>query len=219
MKSQFIPSISTDASASSSSPVITLRKGKVELKVKNAAAIIKRINEMFPKGPNYLKDNTDNIVQENRLWAKSAKEWFSKEVFGDIGDFEVYVDNGNTGFSSVDESVPAPRYDSDTDIFETPLGKTTAECISAIKKSDESFAKAARSLSDGLEKPVAPSSNKNAYEIRLDVLKSAINWLSLDPNMPKEYNQQNVQTPKDFMNGDAVVELANKFYKFVENRR
>jgi hypothetical protein len=50
---------------------------------------------------------------------------------------------------------------------------------------------------------------KNAYEIRADVLKMAIDWSSLeDGNKP-------FRKPSE----DEVLNLAKKFYAFVENRR
>jgi hypothetical protein len=51
-----------------------------------------------------------------------------------------------------------------------------------------------------------PVANRNAYEIRADVLQMAIDWIS----KTDEYRQK-----KD----DDVVALAKKFYEFVEDRR
>lgn len=47
---------------------------------------------------------------------------------------------------------------------------------------------------------VIQSVNKNAYEIRLEILKEAIQWVNSHP-------------------GEFVLDVANKFYKFVENKR
>lgn len=51
---------------------------------------------------------------------------------------------------------------------------------------------------------VPKSINLNAYEIRLQVLQEALNW---------------VKNNKNSNNAEDVLEIANKFYKFVENRK
>lgn len=57
------------------------------------------------------------------------------------------------------------------------------------------------------EQPVIKATNKNAYEIRSDVLSMAINWSS------REDVSAGYTTP------ESVIDLAWKFYRFVENRR
>jgi|ERR1041384_8130455 hypothetical protein len=58
---------------------------------------------------------------------------------------------------------------------------------------------------------------KNAYEIRSDVLQMAIDWLRLETNQPS--NKNGYSDYETFRSGDAVIELAKKFYKFVENKK
>jgi hypothetical protein len=54
------------------------------------------------------------------------------------------------------------------------------------------------------------TTNKNAYEIRSDILKMALEWI--------QFKFHNVE-PKDQISDDKVVEIAKKFYFFVESRR
>jgi len=76
----------------------------------------------------------------------------------------------------------------------------------------------AKKYVDSLPPSFAPSSlvNKNAYEIRLDVLKEAISFLNwtTECHRDKATNSYTVVPSPD----DAI-NLAQKFYKFVENRR
>ena len=51
-----------------------------------------------------------------------------------------------------------------------------------------------------------PKAGKNAFEIRADVLKMSIDWLTRTPNSPMVSNE------------DGVIKLAKKFYAFVENK-
>jgi len=59
------------------------------------------------------------------------------------------------------------------------------------------------------EVPPVSKAGKNAYEIRADVLKMAIDWSSL------EDGSKRFVKPSD----DELLNLAKKFYTFVENRR
>jgi hypothetical protein len=52
--------------------------------------------------------------------------------------------------------------------------------------------------------------NKNAYEIRRDILEMSINWT--------QYKAE--KSPNSFaLNDDTILTTAKKFYSFVENRR
>lgn len=62
--------------------------------------------------------------------------------------------------------------------------------------------------------------NKNAYEIRLDILKEAIHWLSIIGMTPIPVPGGETFIPTERQkNGDDVIDLAKKFYSFVENRK
>jgi len=65
------------------------------------------------------------------------------------------------------------------------------------------------------------SVNKNAYEIRSDVLKMATEFFKWQYEMKVQIDRSN-QIPidgKDSPTSDKVLEMAQKFYKFVEQRR
>jgi len=57
---------------------------------------------------------------------------------------------------------------------------------------------------------VIKTTNKNAYEIRADVLHMAIDWAKVENSVTGVYVK-----PTD----DQLLDLAKKFYSFVENRR
>lgn len=186
------------------SPTITLRKGKTEIRIENAAAIIKKVNELYRSTADYdgwcyapswntKQKLSEGELEKQRRWIESAKDWFKTEMFGGSSDFEVLVNTPPT----VEPFDPSTNYQREV---ATEIQVTTAPQFQPIPQSTEPR--------------LIQSVNKNAYEIRLEVLQEAINWLSLEVNMPTTVNQNS-----SFSSGDAVVNLAQKFYKFVENRR
>jgi hypothetical protein len=60
-----------------------------------------------------------------------------------------------------------------------------------------------------VESSIIKTTNRNAYEIRSDVLKMAIEWSMV------EDRTSNYKKPTD----DQLLNLARKFYQFVENKR
>ena len=70
-------------------------------------------------------------------------------------------------------------------------------------------APSSRKLPEFPDSPVIKTTNKNAYEIRADVLHMAIDWAKV------ESSTENYQKPSD----EKLLALAKKFYQFVENRR
>lgn len=188
------------------SPTITLRKGKTEIRVENASAIIKKINDLYPSSADYdgwcyapswnKKQKLSEVeLEKQRRWIESAKDWFKNEMFGGSSDFEVMV---NT----------PPTVDA-FDVHTNRLRKEEIDIQVQSNNTSQTFA-----LHPQIEQQTVQSVNKNAYEIRLEVLQESIKWLSLEVNMPTTVNQN-----PTFQNGDAVINLAQKFYKFVENRR
>lgn len=92
----------------------------------------------------------------------------------------------------------------------------TKKIISEFKKKMATF-----SLDDEDSKKQV---GRNAYEIRTDVLSMAIDWLKLETNQPDrdltfESKEDYKKRASYFRSGDAVIDLAQKFYKFVENKR
>lgn len=128
-------------------PTITLKKGNTEINIKNAAALVQKMQEMYPNG--MAEDTAANINRQPFVNA-SIKHGVEQE-----------------------ETFVAP----------TPIVPPQPE-----------------------QKTV----NKNAYEIRTDVLSMALDWVKF-----KKDSNQSVSSVSD----DDVLSTAQKFYKFVENRR
>ena len=89
----------------------------------------------------------------------------------------------------------------------------TRKVISEFREKMKTF-----SLDDE-EKEIKKSSSKNAYEIRSDILGMAINWLQLETYQPAVSAKYGNDEYEYFRSGDAVIDLAKKFYKFVENKK
>lgn len=168
-------------------PSITLRKGKTEIKIENAAAIIKKINEMYPTRAEYesywyapswktKQKRTEAEIEKQRRWTDSARNWFQNEMFNGTGSFEVIVNE--------QELPKSPG---------VPL-EHNEEYIPAID------------LPPQPEPRVVQSVNKNAYEIRLEILKESLHWVS-------SRDAVGSATPED------VINVAKKLYSFVEDRR
>ena len=128
-------------------PTITLKKGNTEINIRNASALVQKMDELYPKGMS--EDSREDVLRRPFVEA-SIKHGLEQE--------EVFV---------------AP----------TPIVPPAPE-----------------------QKTV----NKNAYEIRTDVLSMALDWVKFK----KEANQQ-----PSSASDDDVLSTAQKFYKFVENRR
>jgi len=67
------------------------------------------------------------------------------------------------------------------------------------------------------------STNRNAYEIRTDILNMALEWVKWQTNMSLEITNRRgcnqFLEPNQLPNSEKVLEIAKKFYTFVENRR
>lgn len=167
-------------------PTITLRKGKTEIKVQNAGAIIRRINDMYPANrTSYETWKRNRKTDEQVRWQEAAKNWFKQEVFGGLSDFEVVV--GET--EKPKEIQPTPEHPFPSTEFADPYVYQPPVSLPVTPP----------------EPQVVQSVNKNAYEIRLDLLKEAIGWLNCHGG--------------EAATTDQVLETAKKFYTFVEDRR
>ena len=215
--------------AKNNCPTITLRKGKTELQIKNAAAIIKRIDEMYPNTSEYswagsTSPKTERVAQheKQKQWVESAKHWFQKEMFGDVGEFELVVseptekEQAETKFSEkYDETEKASReaplkYDKKRAVIVTPEGEITPEAIDQLKEfSDQATQRELLTDSPRSNQIPVKTVNKNAYEIRADILAQALDWT----RFKKETSSLSTITDED------VISTAQKFYRFVENRR
>lgn len=185
---------------SEKSPTIVIRKGTTELQIRNAAAIIKKIDELYPNNDFWKKYN-DEVTAEQRnkhsRWVASAKDWFKNEFFGGTEEsFDVIV-----GEDKPMTDVPYKGYED----------KPSVGNISLMGSEEKRRFQDA--ITNGVKQPTK-TVNSNAYEIRLDILKEAIQFLSWKTECDKVNGQYN-HVPSS----DEALELANKFYKFVENRR
>ena len=63
------------------------------------------------------------------------------------------------------------------------------------------------------------SVNKNAYEIRTDILAMAIDWLRYQTDFADSSRGDEKHIPLSAPSNDEVLATAKQFYSFVENRR
>jgi len=201
-----------DNESSSESPIIILKKGKVELKIKNAAAVVKKIDELYPADNSYTgwnsnwnkrkRDLSDYERAKQIRWMEAAKNWFKEEVFGGVNDFEVIVSNTENSNKSNTTQIPI-RYNEDTHTISTPTGEMTPEYV-------EDLASVMKKVTPA---PNPTSTNKNAYELRTDILAMALDWVRYKGEVAHATPPFTSATDEDVLN------TAQKFYKFVENRR
>ena len=73
------------------------------------------------------------------------------------------------------------------------------------------------------ESSIVQSVNKNAYEIRSDVLQKALDWIKWHTDTSISIADRNGSDKKlhstQLPDSDQVLDIAKKFYTFVENRR
>lgn len=189
-----------DSSLEYSSPVIVLRKGKVELQIKNAAAIIKKIDALHPNTDSYSWNRNWNKINrelsdaektKQRKWMDAAQEWFREEFFGgENNGFEVLVK---------EKEEPAVSYNEEKHTVNTPMGEFTPECI-------EDLSTAVRRVTPQPE--TVRSVNKNAYELRHLILENSIGVV----------DTYGVKKSLDEITDD-IIKVCKKFYSFVENKR
>ena len=152
-------------------PSITLRKGNTEIKIKDPSKLVRKIEEMFPKGVN--KNLHSELI---------ARELTQKKIEYGIGQ-EPFIDD--------DPLVVIPN--------------DAPDVIPSFSQSE------------------IRTVNKNAYEIRSDVLQKALDWVRWQTDTSIAISDRNdfgegLRTDQ-LPNSDKVLEIAKKFYAFVENRR
>ena len=150
-------------------PTITLKKGNTEINVRNAAALVRKMEEKYPT---VTPEPQPEITKETTAFREELK----KRVTFNVKDVSPEVKRcvellpGTT--SNLDPLKELPN---------TPSFIPQLEQRSAV--------------------------NKNAYELRSDILKFSIDSV----NKTKTYTDLDEYT-KD------VLTIANKFYDFVENK-
>lgn len=197
-------SLNDCSSSEEFSPTIILKKGKMELKVRNAAAIIKKIDELYPGDSSYTgwncnwnkvrRDMSDVEKAKQRRWMDAAKTWFQTEMFGGSSDFEVVVGEEKTQKESIIQEVKSDG-----------IGKT-------LISNDHVTTKVTTELNEKLpESQIVHSVNKNAYEIRTDILSMALDWMKFKRRLDVDSGS--------VISDDDVLGTAKRFYAFVENKR
>ena len=137
-------------------PTITLKKGNTEINIKNAATLVKKMEEIYPSPNKTIVDSeVDDPAQ--KLWRRAI-------ITNDKDDRVEIIENPNF----------------------VPAG------ISIVPSETKSV-------------------NKNAYEIRADILSQALAWV--------QYKGERSNTSSFSPSDEEVLTTAQKFYKFVENKR
>ena len=137
-------------------PTITLKKGNTEINIKNAATLVKKMEEIYPSPNKTIVDSeVDDPAQ--KLWRRAI-------ITNDKDDHVEIIENPNF----------------------VPAG------ISIVQ-------------------PETKTVNKNAYEIRADILSQALAWV--------QYKGERSNTSSFSPSDEEVLTTAQKFYKFVENKR
>ena len=174
-------------------PTITLKKGNTEINIKNAATLVKKMEEIYPS-PNRSRDMDIPVNQQ--------------DIDGIIQELEEECISDDSGSGVVEnEHAPVMR-ERFKKLVSFPSNKVSPEVRKAVDPDVETF-------DSNFVAPCPPPTdfktvNKNAYEIRNDVLGMALDWVKFK----KEVNGQ--------LNGisdEDVLSTAQKFYKFVEDRR
>ena len=183
-------------------PTITLKKGKTEINIKNAATLVKKMEEIYPSVNQSLDQDVDIVEDTKHKW-KQASVYNDKGVLEDVISNPHYIPKNNQTSVS---------YNKDKHTLNTPTGEMTPEYV-------ESLSEHLKKLPHGDPRPL----NKNAYEIRADVLSMAIEWLKWQTQtnidvLNRTTDHQTVDL-KTLPTSDYVLEIAQKFYRFVENRK
>lgn len=152
----------TELNVITPAPTITLKKGKTELNIKNAATLVKKMEEKYPTG------TSNSASQDN------------SEQFVGLS-FPLVI-----GHSPVKDK----QIKEDVDLSLSPLNPFSPTYIS----------------------PTINTANKNAYEIRTDILGKALDWVQYKRALENNIGGE-IPTEED------VLAVAQKFYKFVENKR
>jgi hypothetical protein len=153
------------------------------------------------------KYNDFILTFNHKLKAKTKKSFFFVNTVAnprqeDLGygvDVPVEVDNQQIKIGNI--TLPKQSVDS------INFGKEKKKSVVTASEFDANDL--AKSLVEDERKEIRVT-NKNAYEIRTDILMMALDWLKF-----KYDNESEKNTIKD----EAVLDTAFKFYKFVENKR
>jgi hypothetical protein len=207
-------------------PTITLKKGKTELNIKNAATLLQKIEQKYPSKQNSLFPDPHGFPPKENDWTNPY------EPGGSISNTDVVT------AEEIDEIID----ELDNKEIEEPGSSTRvhisskpAEEGSMVDKFKQRVNFPHKSISDEVANRVAsemelpnkqPSEvvktvNRNAYEIREGVLAMALDFVKwqTDTNMVLAKESGMRLDMNSAPKSDIILEVAKKFYTFVEDRR
>ncbi len=173
-------------------PNITLKKGNTELNIGHAVTIIKKMEEKFPTGVN--KEKAEEITRQ-----VMAQEGEQKPITRNQ-----FVKAVNFPVKNVNEEVKYSKWTGD-DLW-------TEDDFKFIEKEEVYKEKL----------PEVKQQNKNAYEIRNDILKMSFEFFKWSTELKIHIDKENkIPVDGDTIKptADSILEIAKQFYKFVENKR
>lgn len=125
------------------------------------------------------------------------------------GNTEINIKNATTLVQKMEEKYPTvAKYDTNKQVLTTSFGQFTPECVDAMTDTIREQSDYKPQLRKPIESLESKTQGKNAYEIRADVLAMAVDWV--------KFTNQIVSS---LISDDIVLSTAQKFYKFVENKR
>lgn len=169
-------------------PTITLKKGKTEINIRNAATLVKKMEEIYPspnRTPMPLTDGSD-VTEE--------------EIDEIIEELENENEEPVRTMTPRGESTMRNRFQAMVNHPVSQVSPEVARCVAPDEKVFQS-----QQISNTPIKTV----NKNAYEIRTEVLAMALDWVKFR----KEFDKNILGNDEDVLN------TAQKFYRFVEDKR
>ena len=174
------------------------------------------------KPVHFTKEETDYLTrkaEDESPFAEVKVISPSPDITLKKGDTQINIKNAATLVRKMEEIRPTPI----TKNVEEPLGETiekfnkkwNVKLVNPPYSSDQTES----TLPGGFMNTV----NKNAYEIRSDVLSQALDWVKWQTDCSIEIARRTDKsaylTTDQIPNSDRVLEIAKKFYSFVENRR
>lgn len=178
-------------------PTITLKKGNTEINIKNAVELVKKMEEKYP---------TNNSSSSNKPVDENEKE--IDEILTEL--------EKETEEESKESPIMRDRFKK---MVNFPVKNASEEVRKSVAPDVESFQTNKSNIesyqSNNNVLPVAPPDvktvNKNAYEIRADVLAMSLDWV--------KFKRDSAASTCFIVTDEEVLITAKKFYQFVENRR
>ena len=218
------------------SPTITLKKGKTELNIKNAAALLQKMEEKYPTPkwtpplnptvppfPGQLINESEECVPPfpGRPTDESDEGVTAQKIDEIIDELEAEINaNADVPNETKKSTSPVEEKESDASManeFKKRVNFPTHKVNPLIAKCVAPDIEAFQSNPPEIVKTV----NRNAYEIREGVLGMALDFIKWQTDiimvMTRESGEKSDMA--NYPTSDIVLDVAKKFYSFVENRR